>query len=234
MTKRDDQGQEVLDTKRAANVVEVASRVSSAARMRKNRHKGGVLWFTGLPSSGKSTLAIELERTLFDAGYTVFVLDGDNMRRGLNSDLGFLPEERTENIRRVGEVAAEAGGGGRGGAFRLRVRRDHANRRPRTHRSWRVCLLDGFVESKRALVSQRKDSPGERRNFCVRYHGCFINDRAAGVADPDRRLADGFLVADRDFYLIRAAYSFPGAGAAAGIHGHCAGSISVQGATGRS
>ena len=106
MTKRDDQGQEVLDTKRAANVVEVTSRVSSAARMRKNRHKGGVLWFTGLPSSGKSTLAIELERTLFDAGYTVFVLDGDNMRRGLNSDLGFLPEERTENIRRVGEVAA--------------------------------------------------------------------------------------------------------------------------------
>lgn len=88
------------------NVVEVESRVSERARVQRNGHKGGVLWFTGLPGSGKSTLAIELERKLFDAGYNVFVLDGDNMRRGLNADLGFLPDDRAENIRRVGEVAA--------------------------------------------------------------------------------------------------------------------------------
>ncbi|MBO42085.1 MAG: adenylyl-sulfate kinase [Rhodospirillaceae bacterium] len=106
MTQEHDREKEILDAKRVANTVEVASRVSNAARMCKNRHRGGVLWFTGLPGSGKSTLAVELERKLFDAGYTVFVLDGDNMRRGLNADLGFLPEERTENIRRVGEVAA--------------------------------------------------------------------------------------------------------------------------------
>ena len=90
----------------ATNVVEVPSRVSTDVRAQRNGHKGGVLWFTGLPGSGKSTLAIELERKLFDESYNVYVLDGDNVRRGLNSDLGFLPQERFENIRRVGEVAA--------------------------------------------------------------------------------------------------------------------------------
>lgn len=71
-----------------------------------NGHKGGVLWFTGLSGSGKSTLARELSKRLFSQGYQVVVLDGDNVRRGLCSDLGFSPEDRAENIRRVGEVAA--------------------------------------------------------------------------------------------------------------------------------
>lgn len=64
------------------------------------------MWFTGLPGSGKSTLAFEFERVLFEKGKQVFVMDGDNLRHGLNSDLGFSHEDRTENIRRVGEVAA--------------------------------------------------------------------------------------------------------------------------------
>ena len=64
------------------------------------------MWFTGLPGSGKSTLAFELERVLFEKGKQVFVMDGDNLRHGLNSDLGFSPEDRAENIRRVGEMAA--------------------------------------------------------------------------------------------------------------------------------
>ena len=106
MTQKKDQRKGTPDATSATNLIGVTSRVSGDARMRKNRHKGGVLWFTGLPGSGKSTLAIELEYTLFDAGYSVFVLDGDNMRRGLNTDLGFLPDDRTENTRRVGEVAA--------------------------------------------------------------------------------------------------------------------------------
>jgi adenylyl-sulfate kinase len=64
------------------------------------------VWLTGLSAAGKSTLAMLLERRLFDLGYAVYVLDGDNVRRGLNADLGFSPEDRQENIRRVGEVAA--------------------------------------------------------------------------------------------------------------------------------
>ncbi|MCV5870372.1 adenylyl-sulfate kinase, partial [Escherichia coli] len=85
---------------------QVESHVGTAERARRNGHAGGVLWLTGLSGSGKSTLAGELERRLFDRGYQVFVLDGDNLRSGLNADLGFSPEDRAENIRRAGEVAA--------------------------------------------------------------------------------------------------------------------------------
>jgi bifunctional enzyme CysN/CysC len=64
------------------------------------------MWFTGLSGSGKTTLAFELEQQLFSRGYQAYVLDGDNVRHGLSSDLGFAHEDRTENIRRIGEVAA--------------------------------------------------------------------------------------------------------------------------------
>ena len=64
-----------------------------------------VFWFTGLSGSGKSTLAIALERQLFDQGYSVIVLDGDNIRTGINNNLSFSPDDRIENIRRIAEVA---------------------------------------------------------------------------------------------------------------------------------
>jgi bifunctional enzyme CysN/CysC len=93
-------------TVRSSNITEVDHGVDNARRASRNRHKPGVLWFTGLSGAGKSTLAMALERRLFDAGYQVYVLDGDNVRTGLNTNLGFSPEDRAENIRRVGEVAA--------------------------------------------------------------------------------------------------------------------------------
>lgn len=68
--------------------------------------RGTVIWLTGLSGSGKSTLAYAVERRLVVKGRAAFVLDGDNVRHGLNADLGFSPEDRQENIRRVGEVAA--------------------------------------------------------------------------------------------------------------------------------
>ncbi len=92
--------------RKSTNITRVEHRVSIEAREIRNQHKGGVLWFTGLSGSGKSTLAFGLEEALFERGYHVYVLDGDNVRYGLNSDLGFSPADRTENIRRVGEVAA--------------------------------------------------------------------------------------------------------------------------------
>ncbi len=70
-----------------------------------NGHKGVVLWFTGLSGAGKSTLAHALEERLFDLGCRSFVFDGDNIRHGLNKDLGFSPEARQENVRRISEVA---------------------------------------------------------------------------------------------------------------------------------
>ncbi|MBY0431596.1 MAG: adenylyl-sulfate kinase [Rhodospirillales bacterium] len=97
---------------RSANIVPVEHRVPLAERILANGHRSGILWLTGLSGAGKSTLAMELERHLFDAGYQVTVLDGDNIRHGLSADLGFSPEDRAENIRRVGEAAlicAQAG-----------------------------------------------------------------------------------------------------------------------------
>lgn len=87
-------------------VYTVAHKISSKIRAEKNGHRGAVVWLTGLSASGKSTLAMRVEQRLFEAGRQVYVLDGDNVRRGLSSDLGFLPQDRAENIRRIGEVAA--------------------------------------------------------------------------------------------------------------------------------
>lgn len=75
-------------------------------REERNGHRGAILWFTGLPGSGKSTIARAVERRLFDEGVRTMLLDGDQVRHGLNGDLGFTPRDRRENIRRVGEVAA--------------------------------------------------------------------------------------------------------------------------------
>lgn len=98
--------QRQLITVKSTNITAVGHAVTRDARAGRNGHKGGVLWFTGLSGAGKSTLALALERELFAKGYQVYVLDGDNIRTGLNANLGFSPEDRAENIRRVGEVAA--------------------------------------------------------------------------------------------------------------------------------
>jgi adenylyl-sulfate kinase len=93
-------------TTTAGNLVAVAHQVSAAERASRAGHAGAVVWLTGLPGSGKSTLAMALERKLIDQGWSAYTLDGDNVRRGLNADLGFSPQDRQENIRRIGEVAA--------------------------------------------------------------------------------------------------------------------------------
>ena len=93
-------------TKNLSTTFTIRSRITGANRVERAGHKGGVLWFTGLPGAGKSTLAVELEWELFNRGYSVYVLDGDNLRTGLCSDLKFSHADRTENIRRVGELAA--------------------------------------------------------------------------------------------------------------------------------
>jgi adenylylsulfate kinase len=87
------------------NIVWHDHRVSKAERKRLNNHQACIIWFTGLPSSGKSTIASEVEHQLYTKGIRTYLLDGDNVRHGLNRDLGFSPEDREENIRRIGEVA---------------------------------------------------------------------------------------------------------------------------------
>jgi bifunctional enzyme CysN/CysC len=87
------------------NIFWSEGKVTQAKRFGRNGHKGAVVWFTGLSGSGKSTLSTALESELFNAGVQTYILDGDNIRHGLNSNLGFSPEDREENIRRVAEVA---------------------------------------------------------------------------------------------------------------------------------
>jgi adenylylsulfate kinase len=90
---------------KAQNIVWHETTVSKSERESINGHKGCTVWLTGLSGSGKSTLANLLEKALWERGIRSFVLDGDNVRHGLNKDLGFSPADRTENIRRIGEVA---------------------------------------------------------------------------------------------------------------------------------
>lgn len=94
-----------MTTQKSTNVVWHHATVTRERREQANRHKSAVIWFTGLSGSGKSTLAHAVEDQLYSRGCRTYVLDGDNVRHGLCSDLGFSIQDRTENIRRVGEVA---------------------------------------------------------------------------------------------------------------------------------
>ena len=88
------------------NVIWQPNKVSAKDRYRVLGQKGLVVWFTGLSGSGKSTIAVELEKMLNDAKKAVYLLDGDNIRHGINSDLEFTDKDRDENIRRIGEISA--------------------------------------------------------------------------------------------------------------------------------
>jgi adenylyl-sulfate kinase len=90
---------------KSQNIFWSAGKITREIREQRNRHKGAILWLTGLSGAGKSTVATELERELFAMGLHTYILDGDNIRHGLSANLGFSPEDRTENIRRVAEVA---------------------------------------------------------------------------------------------------------------------------------
>lgn len=88
------------------NIVWHNNKVTAEDRRRVLGQKGLVVWFTGLSGSGKSTIAVEVEKMLNEAGRTAYLLDGDNIRHGINSDLGFSDVDRNENIRRISEIAA--------------------------------------------------------------------------------------------------------------------------------
>jgi adenylylsulfate kinase len=92
-------------TPAATNIVWHHSTVTRTARAHQRGHRSAILWFTGLSGAGKSTLANAVNSALFEQGLACYVLDGDNIRHGLCSDLGFSDADREENIRRIGEVA---------------------------------------------------------------------------------------------------------------------------------
>jgi len=96
---------DVLSGVKSQNIFWSKGKIDREVREQRNKHKGAIIWLTGLSGAGKSTIATELERELFTMGLHTYILDGDNIRHGLSANLGFSPEDRQENIRRVGEVA---------------------------------------------------------------------------------------------------------------------------------
>lgn len=104
-------GEEPADG-RSANVVWSPSQINRDERAAALGHRGATLWMTGLPASGKSTLAVAVEHRLVGAGRPAYRLDGDNLRHGLNGDLGFSAEARSENVRRTAHVASLLADGG--------------------------------------------------------------------------------------------------------------------------
>ncbi|NNL99977.1 MAG: adenylyl-sulfate kinase [Gammaproteobacteria bacterium] len=97
---------------KATNITWHEHHVSREERASLKGHKGACLWYTGLSGSGKSTIANAVDTKLFERGIHTYVLDGDNIRHGLNKNLGFSAEDRSENIRRIGEVARLMADGG--------------------------------------------------------------------------------------------------------------------------
>jgi adenylylsulfate kinase len=89
----------------AKHIIPHNYQISKQDRIQSNNHNSFLIWFTGLSGSGKSTIANLVEKTLFDKGIKTYSLDGDNIRKGINNDLTFSPEDRTENIRRIAEVS---------------------------------------------------------------------------------------------------------------------------------
>lgn len=87
------------------NIIAHNYKVSCEDRRSKNKHNSFLIWFTGLSGSGKSTIANMVEQELWKKGISTYTLDGDNVRKGINSSLGFSPEDRTENIRRIAEIS---------------------------------------------------------------------------------------------------------------------------------
>jgi len=138
------------------NVVWHPSHIDRADRVAGTGQRGATVWLTGLSGSGKSTVAIAVERLLVARGQVAYVLDGDNLRLGLNGDLGFSAEDRTENVRRVGEVARLFADAGAVALVPLispyRAGRDRARQ---AHVAAGVPFVEVFVDTPIELCEQR-------------------------------------------------------------------------------
>src|SRR3972149_4179494 len=94
-----------MTVQKATNIKWHHGKITKEDRTKLMKQKGVTIWLTGLSGSGKSTIAVELEHALLENRHQAYILDGDNIRHGLNKNLGFSPDDRSENIRRIGEVA---------------------------------------------------------------------------------------------------------------------------------
>lgn len=145
-----------MSNERSSNVIWQQGRVARSRRSELFGQHGATLWFTGLSASGKSTLAFLLEQQLVESRHKAYVLDGDNMRHGLNSNLGFSATDREENIRRVGEVARLFADAGLIviASFISPFRKDRARVRA-MHEAAGLPFIEIFVDTPLAVCEQR-------------------------------------------------------------------------------
>ncbi|MFH0995368.1 MAG: adenylyl-sulfate kinase [Pseudomonadota bacterium] len=164
---------------KAANITWHNTHVDRKDRERLLGQKGCTIWFTGLPSSGKSTTAFTLEHELISLGYMAYVLDGDNVRHGLNKNLGFSAEDREENIRRVGEIAKLFADGGviTLTSFISPYLRDRDLAR-KVHNDAGLCFVEIFVDTPMEIC-ERRDPKGLYKKARL----CEIKD-FTGINDP--------------------------------------------------
>lgn len=198
-------GTEVSDGAASPNVVWHPSHIDRDVRWGATGQRGATLWFTGLSGSGKSTVATEVEQRLVDGGRIAYLLDGDNLRHGLNGDLGFRADDRTENVRRVGEVARLFADAGVVALVPLisPYRRDRDRARA-AHEAAGVPFAEVFVDTPLELCEQRdpkglyaRARAGELRGFTG------IDDPYEAPTAPELRLtpADGDAAAMADRVL---------------------------------
>jgi adenylylsulfate kinase len=149
---------------KSKNITWHSTHVDRKDRERVLDQRGCTIWFTGLPSSGKSTTAFTLEHKLISLGYLAYVLDGDNVRHGLNKNLGFSAEDREENIRRIGEVAKLFADAGliTMTSFISPYRRDRDLVRD-LHREAGLCFIEVFVDTP-LEVCEARDPKGLYKN----------------------------------------------------------------------
>ncbi len=166
---------------KATNVVWHPRKITIDEIEKRNGHKGAVVWFTGLSASGKSTIAVEVEKKLFEMGINVYILDGDNVRHGLNKDLGFSPDDREENIRRIGELS-------------------------RLFRDAGMLVLTAFISPYRKDRRQSRDLVDEGRFFEV-FVKCSIEECAR--RDPKGLYKRAYAGEIKEFTGISAPYEEP-------------------------
>ncbi len=170
-----------LQPSAASNLVAVAHQVTEAERASRVGHAGAVIWLTGLPGSGKSTIAMALERKLFEQGWRAYTLDGDNVRRGVNADLGFSPDDRQENIRRIGEIAALFADAGT------------------------ICIT-AFISPYRADRARARAAAGQRRFFEVHVNSGLATCEKRDPKGHYKKARAGLL---KDFTGVDAPYETP-------------------------
>jgi adenylylsulfate kinase len=195
---------------KATNVTWHHGEVSRDDRYRLMRQKGATIWFTGLSGSGKSTIAVALETALYNRSKMAYRLDGDNVRLGINKNLGFSEQDRTENIRRIGEIAKLFGDAG---AISLssfispyKADRDEVRR---LHQAAKLPFVEVFVDCSLAVAEKRdpkglykKARAGEIKNFTG------IDDPYEAPENPELHLHSDKMTLEEEVtilidYLIR-------------------------------